>query len=84
MALAKAEIEERWIEAWESVYRLVGERRDVKCLLPEGAIVDVETCLGWIQRAVYARSAISVATVWISGERGVGVTAVPAPDAVDP
>ena len=80
----KTEIEERWIDAWESVLRLVGERRDVKCLLPDGAIVDVEACLGWIQRAVYAGSAISVTTVWFAGEQGVGVTAVPLPDATGP
>jgi hypothetical protein len=42
------EIEERWAEAWNDLFDIVGERWQFDCLLPDGLIVDVETCMGWL------------------------------------
>jgi hypothetical protein len=74
---SNAEIETRWIDAWEAVHELVGGRRDVMCLLPDGTIVDVDTCLGWIQDAIYAHRSISTEKVWIQGKPGIGITVLP-------
>jgi len=77
MPPSNAEIEQRWIDAWEDVYELVGGRWGVMCLLPDGTIVDVDACLGWIQDAVYDRRLVTVKQVWIRGKPGVGITVDP-------
>src|SRR4051812_43638078 len=48
-----SEIEMRWVEAWNDLLDIVKGRHGIKCLLPDGAIVDVEECKGWLQDSVY-------------------------------
>lgn len=69
-----AEIEAAWVEAWDSVLTLAGKRRDFRCMLPDGSLVDVETCLGWLQESVYAGHAVSVDSCWILGRPGALVS----------
>ncbi len=80
MARSNTAREMAWIEAWETVLQLAGTRRGVQCLLPDGAIVDVPTVLGWIQKAVYAHNVVVVAQIWINGSPGIGVTTEPLPE----
>ena len=54
------DIELRWIEAWNDVYEIVGEQWNVQCQLPDGQIVDPETCRGWLRKMVYAGWAVKV------------------------
>ncbi|MBD2073443.1 hypothetical protein H6F86_05990 [Phormidium sp. FACHB-592] len=67
----KAEIEQRWIEAWNDLYELAGDRYDVKCLLPDGRVVDLEECKGWLQDAVYEGWRLKVEVGWVRGRRGI-------------
>lgn len=67
-------IEMRWIEAWNDVYEIVGDRWDVKCLLPSGEVVDEEACRGWLQEMVYDGMTVRVAEGWVLGRRGIVVT----------
>ncbi|MBE9014529.1 hypothetical protein IQ250_30515 [Pseudanabaenaceae cyanobacterium LEGE 13415] len=66
-----AEIEERWIEAWNDLFDIVEERWRVSCLLPDGSIVDTETCKGWLQESAYQGYCLKVEEGWVNGERGI-------------
>jgi hypothetical protein len=65
------EIEQRWIEAWNDLYELVGDRYDVKCLLPDGRVVDLEECKGWLQNSAYQGWWIKVKPGWVMGRWGI-------------
>lgn len=67
------EIEERWVEAWNNLFDIVGERWQVNCLLPDGAIVDIETCKGWLQESAYQGYCLRVEEGWIKGKYGIVV-----------
>jgi hypothetical protein len=69
-----AEIEMRWIDAWSDVYDIVGKRWDVKCQLPDFSIVDVQSCLAWLQDSAYEGYLLTVTEGWIEGRRGVIVS----------
>jgi hypothetical protein len=49
-----AERETWWIDAWNDLYDIVGTRSNARCKLPDGAIVGVEDCKGWLQDQAYA------------------------------
>lgn len=49
-----ADLERRWIDAWNDLFEIVGSRTDVRCKLPDGTVVDVEGCKGWLQEQAYA------------------------------
>jgi|GEM_PF-2485469 len=66
-----SETEMRWIEAWSDLFDIVADRYDVQCLLPDGQIVNVETCQGWLQDAVYKGFLVEVRPGWVLGRRGV-------------
>jgi hypothetical protein len=68
------EIEERWIEAWNDLFDIVGKRWQVSCLLPDGSVVDIETCKGWLQDSVYQDYYLKIEEGWVKGERGVVVS----------
>jgi hypothetical protein len=59
------ELEERWIDAWNDLYDIVGKRWNVNCLLPDGSVVDVETCKGWLQDSAYQDYYLKVEEGWI-------------------
>lgn len=65
------DIELRWIEAWNDVYEIVGEQWNVQCQLPDGQIVDPETCRGWLQEMVYAGWSVKVERGWVLGKEGI-------------
>ena len=67
----KAETEQRWIEAWNDLYELADDRYDVKCLLPDGRVVDLEECKGWLQDAAYEGWWVKVEAGWVRGRRGI-------------
>lgn len=68
---SNTEIEMRWVDAWNDLYELIGSRSNVSCLLPDGRIVDVETCKGWLQESAYQGFEVKVEAGFIAGKRGV-------------
>jgi hypothetical protein len=68
---SNADIEVRWIEAWNDVCAIVKDRRDVRCQLPDWAVVGVEECLAWLQESVYAGYLVRVEEGWVGHVRGV-------------
>ena len=65
------DIEMRWVDAWNEVYEIAGDRWDVQCLLPDGQVVDAEACRGWLQDQVYAGWFVKVEPGWVLGKRGI-------------
>lgn len=65
------EVEQRWIEAWNDLYELVGDRYDVKCLLPDSGVVDIEECKGWLQNSAYQGWWIKVEPGRVMGKWGI-------------
>jgi hypothetical protein len=50
---SNADIEMRWVDAWNDLYDLAGKRRIITCLLPDGSVVDLEGGKEWLQNSVY-------------------------------
>jgi hypothetical protein len=68
---SNAEIEMRWVDAWNNLSDIVGERHGVLCLLPDGSVVDVEACRGWLQDSVYGGFAVQLKSGWVGHKLGV-------------
>ncbi len=68
---SNTELEMRWIEAWNNLYELIEQRWDVKCLLPDGRVVDTEECLGWLQHSAYQGWYVKVEAGWVLGKQGI-------------
>jgi hypothetical protein len=68
------EIEECWIDAWNELYDIIGEKQQVNCLLPDGSVVDLEACQGWLQESAYQGYRLKVETGWVLGRYGVWVS----------
>lgn len=68
------EKEECWIEAWKDLIELVGTSRNMECLLPNGQIVDIEDCKGWLQDSAYNGYQLDVSAGWVKGKPGILVT----------
>lgn len=49
---SNADQEMRWVDAWNDLYEVLGSR-DGPCRLPEGDLVDLETCQGYLQTSAY-------------------------------
>ena len=64
-----AEIEMRWVNAWNDLYDLTGGT--LKCQLPDFSVVSVDDCKAWIQESVYAGYIVHLELGWINGRRGV-------------
>ncbi len=73
-----AEIEMFWIDAWSDLYEIIKERTNVRCLLPDGEIVEIEKCKQWLQDSAYAGYIPAVKAGWVQGRRGVIVSQEPA------
>jgi hypothetical protein len=69
--VSNAELEGRWIAAWNDLADIVGDRWDVRCLLPDGAVVSVEDCKGWLQSSAYDDWKVGVKEGWVLGKQGV-------------
>ncbi len=65
---SNTELEMRWIEAWSDLYELIEQQRNVKCLLPDGRVVDIEECKGWLQDSAYQGWHIKVEAAWVVGK----------------
>lgn len=74
------EQEMRWVDAWNDLYAIIGKRTDVLCCLPDGEVVDVETCKGWLQSSAYEGFALKVEAGWIRGKQGVIASRTRAPE----
>ena len=68
--MSNAEIETRWIDAWNELYDIKGHRSDVTCQLPDGTIINFEECRGWLQESVYAGYRVRVEAGWVGHLRG--------------
>jgi hypothetical protein len=51
---SNADQERWWIDAWNDLFDIVGRRTVGRCKLPDGTVVDVEACKGWLQEQAYA------------------------------
>jgi hypothetical protein len=68
---SNAEIEMRWVNAWDDLYELIQDRADTKCQLPDLSIVSVDACRVWLQEMVYAGYLVRVEKGWIQGSPGI-------------
>jgi hypothetical protein len=71
---ANHEIEQRWVEAWNNVFDIVktlDHQDDVNCLLPDGSIVDIDTCKEWLQNAAYQGYCLKIEAGLVQGKMGV-------------
>jgi hypothetical protein len=66
-----ADIEMRWVDAWNDLNDLVGKNPKVVCQLPDWSVVSVDECLGWLQESVYEGYRVRVESGWINGRVGV-------------
>lgn len=65
---SNTELEMRWIEAWSDLYELSEPQKNVKCLLPDGQVVDMEECKGWLQDSAYQGWHVKVEAGWVVGK----------------
>jgi len=70
---SNADIEMRWVNAWNEIYEVIGNRNDAKCLLPDGNVVNVEECQGWLQQSALAGFQVRVESGNVLGGLGVVV-----------
>lgn len=75
--VSKSEVEMRWIEAWSDLFEIAADRSDVQCLLPDGQVVDLEPCKGWLQDAVYDGFLVGVQRGWVLGRQGAVISKFP-------
>jgi hypothetical protein len=71
---SKADIEMRWVDAWNELYEIVGSRHDLPCQLPDWSVVDVEECKGWLQQSVYEGYLVRVEAGWVGHRKGIIVS----------
>jgi hypothetical protein len=73
---SNTELEERWIDAWNDLFDMVEDRERwrVSCLIPDGSVVDFETCQGWLQDSAYKGYYLKVDEGWVNGKRGIVVS----------
>jgi hypothetical protein len=68
---SNSDIEMCWVEAWSDLYELLKQRSDVKCLLPDGRVVDIEECKGWLQDSAYQGWHVKVEAGWVLDKQGI-------------
>lgn len=68
---SNADIEMRWVEAWNEVYAIAGQQHDIPCQLPDWTVVSLDDCLGWLQGSVYAGYSVRVEAGWVGHRRGI-------------
>lgn len=72
---SNADIEMRWVEAWNEVYEIAQQQRDIPCQLPDWTVVTLDDCLAWLQNQVYAGYTVRVEAGWVGHRRGIIVSA---------
>ncbi len=68
------DVEQRWVSAWNDVYEIAAEQWNMQCQLPDGQVVDAETCRSWLQRSVYQDWLVKVEPGWVQGKPGIIAT----------
>jgi hypothetical protein len=63
-----AEIEMRWIDAWNDLYDITGNSPIFPCMLDDYTVIDVDTLKGWLQDSVYDGWLIKVEAKMIHGK----------------
>lgn len=71
---SNADAEMRWVDAWNDLYEIVGDRRGVPCQLPDRSVVDVEACKSWLQTSAYEGYLVRVEVSWVGHRQGVVVS----------
>jgi hypothetical protein len=71
---SNADIEMRWVDAWNELHEIVGSRRGVPCQLPDASIIDVEKCKAWLQGSAYEGFLLHVKAGWVGHLEGVVVS----------
>lgn len=66
-----ADIEMRWVGAWYDLCDLVGNNSSLRCLLPDGVVVDFDGGKAWLQNSVYQGYQITVEGGEVLGRPGV-------------
>ena len=80
---SKADIEMRWIAAWNELLEIVGSRRSVPCQLPDSSVVGIEECKGWLQASMYEGFEVEVKAGWVGHREGVLASRLRAENATD-
>jgi len=65
------ETEMVWVDAWNDLLDLVGDRRDVACLLPDHTVVTVEQCKGWLQDSAYSGYSLTLTETYYEGRKAI-------------
>ena len=68
--VSNSDIEMRWVDAWNDLYDIAADRIDFQCLLPNGEVVDINTCKERLQDAVYQGLLVEVRSGWVLGRQG--------------
>ena len=68
---SNSETEQRWVESWSDLYELTGSTCSAECLLPDGQIVGLEACKGWLQDSVYGGWIVRVEPGCVKGKAGI-------------
>lgn len=71
---SKADIEMRWVNAWNELHEIVGTGPDVPYQLPDYSVVGLEECKGWLQDSVYQGFEVQLKLGWIGHKKGVVVS----------
>jgi hypothetical protein len=72
--MKNADIEALWVDAWDTLLAMSKGRHGFRCMLPDGSVVDVDACLGWLQESVYSGYRVSVQNTWLFGTPGALVS----------
>ena len=68
--VSNADIEMRWVDAWNDLSDILGDRLNAPCQLPDWSIVTAAECRGWLQDSVYAGYHVRVKAGWVGHRRG--------------
>ena len=71
---SNTELEMRWVGAWNDLDQIVGERWYLQCLLPDGRVVSMDECQGWLQASAYDDWQVKVEAGLVWGKQGVVAT----------
>lgn len=63
-----------WMDAWDELYRIIGNRKNVRCRLPDSSVVDVNRCKRWIQESVYRGYSVQLKEELIDRRPGILVS----------
>ena len=62
-----------WIDAWNEVGEIVGDRTDLPFVLPDHSCVTFSECRAWLQDSVYLGYDVDVSRGWWKGRPAVKV-----------